>query len=57
MYKEVVFFVEVVHLIKEEIVLESEYTHFATPKELMYLGIDHPWWVTNILNKQTLCAS
>ena len=30
-----------------------DHHHFATLNELTYLGIDHQWWVANILKKTT----
>ena len=27
--------------------------HFATLSELIYLGIDHKWWVANTLKERT----
>ena len=31
----------------------SGHHHFATHSELIYLGIDHKWWVANTLKERT----
>ena len=30
----------------------SGHHHFATHSELIYLGIDHKWWVANTLKRE-----
>lgn len=36
-------FIEVVHLIKEEMILELNYHHFSTLKKPNFLDFDHQW--------------